>query len=219
MPTRAPRNDSKATPRGVRPLPPGCPVGLRRGTDDYRRWEAGRVIELGAAGLSRALICAQLGLTRDEYLNRLEWIRANAEPVDGLLAWTHYAARTARLSVLAEETYRKAKADNQTAAAVGALRLMRELDHDLIEVGMEIGVLERVMPRAAGPKEGEAASALPSTSIQNTYVLQILEQASGGADPRLLNESQLSAVLRRIASERGALRAVPDAPSLSPGRS
>lgn len=153
----------------ARPKPATCPANLQRGTREYFTWEASQILQLAAAGLSSTQICTHLVCTYEEYRERRRWLVANAEPGDGMLAWLEFAARSARRTMDAErvlaELLKNPKANE--AAKVGCLRLLHDIDKEVLEMGYESGVIPRFRPRGTddpgGPRK-DAPDGVPATA-------------------------------------------------------
>lgn len=147
-----------------RPSAPGAPRGLRRGMPEYARWEASQILSLGASGLTSEQVCRHLDCTIDEYRERRRWLVENAEPGDGMLAWLEFASRSARRTKEAERAIRqigRSKTPNQPARA-GLLRLLHDIDRDLLTLGFESGVIARFRPNSA--VEPNAPGTVPQSS-------------------------------------------------------
>ncbi len=208
--SRAPRHGASGTERRRgknldRPVPAGAPQGLRRGTEAYREWEAEEVLKLRSAGVPPMKIREQLLLTRDEYLDRVRALTEKAALPERNLAWVEYETRSGRRFLDAERLLSEAIATKNTGAALAALRVLHDLDQDFAET---------VLLYLDG--DGAPGSGAPSL-VLNHYVLQVVQEVTGGADLRTLPPERLREELERVLREREALQDERPPPRFGPG--
>lgn len=224
---------NKAEPR---PPAESAPKGLLRGTDDYRRWEAAQVLALTAMGLGKPAILERLGMTPAEWEQRRDLIRTEAKPGDALHAWAFFQAACLRRTIDCERVLLQAREGSweerpnpaggrpirtkcvsapNPNAAIGALRLLHDIDVSVVEQGVKLGVLR---PGTGDePPPGGAAGSAPPPSVHAQFLVNILQQA-GAANPDLsgLSEAGVLAAFERLSSEFAALRQRAAPPSLVP---
>jgi hypothetical protein len=195
-----------------RPLPPGAPPHLARGTEEYRRWEAGQILTLAAAGLSVEQIETRLLLSRDEYRDRLAWLKAHAQPGDSVLAWLHFLAACSRRMLDCERVLAAALERSNLPVAIATIGKLHDIDVAKMKYGFEYGIFPR---QPSPPAEGGATSPAPA-AVTNNVLVQILRH-SDGIDPANLTHEQLAALLPRMRAELVALGNGPDVPTIGPG--
>lgn len=221
-----------------RPKPASAPASLRRGTEAYRRWEMGQVLALFAIGLQPMQIRERLDMTPSEYRSRVEQIREDARPGDALMVWARYVASCQRRIVATESVLKLAREGQKEPvynsegqptgvlrtvlapnlnAAVGAIRLLAQIDRDQIDLGVKLGLFT---PWSGGEspdtRPGGGAEVLSSHA---RYLSEMLEAAGSDGSLESLSESDMEAVAHRLTSEVISFRERPSPPSLVGGDS
>lgn len=218
--------------RNRRPKPKHAPKGLRRGTDAYRAWELGEVLVGLGTGKTKGEIVAELGMTPEEWRGRTQRIREDTRPGDALLVWARYAISTRARMAAAERILQTAITpimdeviDPETGqvvgrtlaqapnlnAAVGALRLLAELDRSAVDMALKVGVFRPHDSRGDGGPKG------PQLSTGAEHLIAILEAAGLDGGLEAFQTGDLEVASEKITREVVAIRKRPAPPRLTPG--
>jgi len=236
-PPKAPakrKRKSRAKPRPNRKRPRGAPAGLRRGTEAWRKWEAGQILGRWAIGQTKSAIVDELGLTEAEWRHRVSMVRDHAKPGDALLVWARYVASSGRRTAAAEtilrqceqgvysdvfddhgkKTGRRLVSPPNPNGAIGALRVLTQIDRDLVDMGLRLGLFK---PWQQGNDAGEDRGAAAELSRHAQVLEEIVKHSGEGIDLGTLSESGMVVVAARLEAEFLAYKGRPKPPSLEAG--